>query len=167
MTEPTATASHGVASADFRAAMAAHAAGVVVVTTRDADGRPWGLTATSFNSVSLEPPLVLVCVSRTAGGYEAFASCDEFAVSLLHEGQQDIAARFASRGADKFRSQDTTSTPALLPAVEDALCELDCRVHARHPAGDHLIVVGQVTHIRLREGAPLVHHDRAYRTLRP
>ncbi|MEU4349002.1 flavin reductase family protein [Streptomyces sp. NPDC023838] len=166
MTERNATV-RPTASDSFRSAMARCAAGVVVATTRDAAGRPWGFTATSFCSVSLEPPLILVCVAQSASGYGAFIECAEFAVSVLREDQQEVATRFARSGADKFLPAQTTTTPALLPAVADALCGLDCRVHARYEAGDHLILVGRVTDVRVRNGAPLIHHDRAFRTLRP
>lgn len=156
-----------VSAEAFRAAMACHAAGVVVVTTRDATGCPWGLTVTSFSSVSLEPPLVVACVAHRAGGYRAFADCTRFAVSVLDEDQQEVAARFARSGAEKFppHEQDD-SAPGTPPVVPGALCQLDCRVHARHPTGDHLLLVGRVTGVRHREGAPLIHHRRTFHTLR-
>ncbi|PWI17119.1 flavin reductase [Streptomyces sp. Act143] len=167
MTEQTTGVPRSVPAEAFRAAMACHAAGVAVVTTRDATGRPWGLTVTSFNSVSLEPPLVVACVARRAGGYRAFADCTRFVVSLLDEQQEEVAARFARSGADKFLPHEHDATaPGPPPAVPGALCRLDCRVHARHPAGDHLLLVGRVTETHYREGAPLIHHRRTFHTLR-
>ncbi|WP_405734789.1 flavin reductase family protein [Streptomyces sp. NBC_00028] len=166
MTEQTTGVPRSVPTEAFRAAMACHAAGVAVVTTRDATGRPWGLTVTSFSSVSLEPPLVVACVARRAGGYRAFADCTRFVVSLLDEEQEEVAARFARSGADKFPPHEhDTSTPGMPPAVPGALCRLDCRVHARHPAGDHLLLVGRVTEAHHREGTPLIHHRRTFHTL--
>ncbi|MFF1446501.1 flavin reductase family protein [Streptomyces sp. NPDC058295] len=164
MTDP-AEAPRSVTAEVFRAAMACHAAGVVVVTTRETTGRPWGLTVTSFSSVSLEPPLILVCVARRASGYPAFAACTKFAVSVLEEGQEDVAARFAHSGAEKFTAQESCDTPATAPVVAGALCQLDCHVHARHPAGDHLLLLGLVTSVRYRQGAPLIHHRKAFHTL--
>ncbi|MEU9787415.1 flavin reductase family protein [Streptomyces phaeochromogenes] len=150
----------------FRAAMAQLAGGVVVVTTEDADGRPYGFTATSFCSVSMDPALVLVCLAETSSSYEAFMDCRGFAVSLLGQEQRALATRFATTGADKFRAEDTVTTPRLLPAVEGALAVLDCDVHARHPAGDHIILVGAVRHVLPGRGEPLVYHDRAFQQLR-
>ncbi|MEV7194339.1 flavin reductase family protein [Streptomyces sp. NPDC093510] len=166
MTDTVAGALSSVTAESFRSAMACHAAGVAVVTTRDAAGRPWGLTVTSFSSVSLEPPLVLTCVAHRAGGYEAFAACTGFAVSLLDEVQQEIAQRFARSGGEKFSPQDSDDDSMCSPVVDGALCQLECRVHARYPAGDHLLLVGRVTQLRYRQGAPLVHHQRAFHTLR-
>ncbi|MDQ1050694.1 flavin reductase family protein [Streptomyces sp. V4I2] len=155
----------------FRAAMAQLAGGVVVVTTDDADGRPHGFTATSFCSVSMDPALVLVCLAETSSSYAAFMDCGGFAVSLLSQEQSVLATRFATTGADKFRAEDTVTTPRLLPAVAGALAVLDCAVHARHPAGDHIILVGAVRHVlsgraESGRGEPLVYHDRAFRQLR-
>ncbi|MGI3202702.1 flavin reductase [Streptomyces sp. GLT-R25] len=150
----------------FRAAMAQLAGGVVVVTTEDTDGRPYGFTATSFCSVSMDPALVLVCLAETSSSYEAFMDCRGFAVSLLGQEQRALATRFATTGADKFRAEDTVTTPRLLPAVEGALAVLDCDVHARHPAGDHMILVGAVRHVLPGRGEPLVYHDRAFQQLR-
>ncbi|MGP4115184.1 flavin reductase family protein [Streptomyces sp. 4N509B] len=166
----TATATAAVAPRDpdaFRTAMARFAAGVVVVTTRDADGQPKGFTATSFCSVSLDPPLILVCLAETSSSFQAFTSCDDFAVSVLHTGHTALATRFATTGADKFRAEDTTHTPRLLPAVVGALSTLECEVHDRHQAGDHMILVGAVTSVRLGDaGDPLVYHDRSFSRLR-
>jgi flavin reductase ActVB len=149
----------------FRAAMSQLAAGVVVVTTRDADGQPYGFTATSFCSVSVNPPLILVCLAETSSSFAAFTSCDDFAVSLLHTEHASVATRFATTGADKFRAEDTTLTPRLLPAVSGALIALDCEVHDRHRAGDHMILIGAVTTVRMGQGAPLVYYDRTFRQL--
>ncbi|MEW2059851.1 flavin reductase family protein [Streptomyces sp. NPDC007002] len=150
----------------FRTAMAQLAGGVVVVTTEDDEGRPRGFTATSFCSVSLDPPLVLVCLAKSSSSYQVFAECRAFAVSLLRAEQSALATRFARSGGEKFRPEHTVTTPHLLPAVADALATLDCAVHARHPAGDHIILVGAVRHVSSGRGEPLVYHDRAFRRLR-
>lgn len=167
MSDAAATAWRTADTDGFRAAMARFAAGVVVVTTTDQDGTPRGFTATSFCSVSLTPPLVLVCLADTASAFGSFMACDDFAVSVLREDHSPIATRFATSGADKFRAADTALTPRLLPAVPGALCELDCRVHDRHRAGDHVILVGLVTGMRTGQGKPLVYYDRSYRRLNP
>lgn len=152
---------------EFRAAMARFASGVVVVTTLDTDGEPRGFTASSFCSVSLRPPLILVCLANSAESFAAFSACGPFAVSVLGSEHDALATRFATRGVDKFASGGLSLTPGGLPAVADSLVELDCEVHARHQAGDHMILVGRVCGARLGEdaGAPMVHYERSFRSL--
>ncbi|MDV9177299.1 flavin reductase family protein [Streptomyces sp. W16] len=150
---------------DFRAAMARFPSGVVVVTTRCGDGTPRGFTASSFCSVSLEPPMVLVCLANSADSAPSFECCDRFAVSVLAPAHRPLALRFATKGTDKFASEGLGLSPGGLPTVERALSELDCTPHARHPAGDHTVLIGRVTGVRLGEGSPMVYYDRAFRTL--
>ncbi|GLW51075.1 actinorhodin polyketide dimerase [Streptomyces sp. NBRC 14336] len=154
-----------VAPEEFRAAMSRFPSGVVVVTTRCPDGTPRGFTASSFCSVSLNPPMVLVCLANAADSASTFARCDRFAVSVLRPRHRLLAERFATKGADKFGSGGLRPGPGGLPAVERALSVLDCAVHARHPAGDHTVLIGRVTEVRLGEGAPMVYYDRSFRTL--
>ena len=169
MTEhPTTVATRRAAvpdPAEFREAMARLAAGVVVVTTREPDGTPRGFTATSFCSLSLDPPLVLVCLAHTSSSFAAFDSCTEFAVSILGAEQAEVARRFATSGADKFAAGGHEPSPAFLPVVADAPVQLDCRLHARHRAGDHTIMIGRVSGVRLAAGEPLIYYDRDFRTV--
>jgi flavin reductase ActVB len=166
VTEGTQTARRA-SSEEFRAAMARFAAGVVVVTTLDESGLPRGFTASSFCSVSLDPPLVLVCLANSADSFAAFDSCGQFAVSVLSPEHRPLAEQFATKGADKFASGGLSRTPGGLPAVAGALVELECETHARHPAGDHAILVGRVSGARLEEGAatPMIYYDRSFRFL--
>ncbi|MEV5959547.1 flavin reductase family protein [Streptomyces sp. NPDC051987] len=166
MTEATQTVRRA-ASEDFRAAMARFPAGVVVVTTLGGDGVPRGFTASSFCSVSADPPLILVCLADSADSSTAFAACDRFAVSVLGPEHQVLARRFATKGADKFACGGLSRTPGGLPAVAGALVELDCQTHARHPAGDHTILIGKVAGTRLGEDTltPMVYYDRSFRLL--
>ncbi|WP_443060221.1 flavin reductase family protein [Streptomyces sp. NBC_00444] len=154
-----------VAPEEFRAAMARFPSGVVVVTTRCQDGTPRGFTASSFCSVSLEPPMVLVCLANSADSAWSFARCDRFAVSVLTPVHQPLALRFATKGSDKFAAGGMRLGPGGLPTVERALSELDCEAYARHPAGDHTVLIGRVTGVRLGEGSPMVYYDRDFRTL--
>lgn len=160
------TAAHAwVNSSEFRAAMARFPTGVAVVTTTDSSCDPHGFTASSFCSASLEPPLVLVCLAHSANSYEVFAGCDHFAVSVLRPGHEDVARRFATKNADKFALGDFTLSPLGLPALDGALFVLDCAVHGRYPAGDHTIMVGEVRHVRLHDGQPMVYFSRGFRQL--
>ncbi|MEV8037670.1 flavin reductase family protein [Streptomyces sp. NPDC086182] len=147
--------------------MARFAAGVVVVTTLGDDGVPRGFTASSFCSVSMHPPLILVCLANSADSHAAFTSCENFAVSVLGPEHRPLAEQFATKGADKFASPGLSLTPAGLPAAAGALAELDCRTHARHPAGDHTILIGRVSGARLGQdtATPMVYYDRSFRLL--
>jgi flavin reductase (DIM6/NTAB) family NADH-FMN oxidoreductase RutF len=121
---------------------------VTVVTTCDAQGRPAGLTATAFSSVSLTPPLVLVCVARNAQSYSALSASDRFAVNILASGQEAVSQRFASPPAaenwEKFEGVAYKPGTLGLPVLEGALAYLECsQVHA-YAGGDHTIFVGQV-----------------------
>ena len=157
-----------VESTAFRNAMARFASGVTVVTTVDASGVPFGFTASAFSSLSLEPPLVLVCLEKRADSHPAFEQATQFAVSFLTEGQEDIAMRFATRGSDKFGGFETVAGEVTgLPLIPGALVHLECRLHDRLPGGDHTIIVGEVLTARSNEGAPLLHYNRQFGRFQP
>lgn len=150
----------------FRDAMARFPSGVVVATTRDDAGEAHGFTASSFCSVSADPPLVLLCLATSATCHPVFARCRRLAISILHAGQVEHAVRFATKGAPKFTDLDLTSTVNGQPALTGALVTLDCVVEDRHPAGDHTIIVGHVQHVVLGDDRPVtVYHGRAFHTL--
>lgn len=128
----------------LRQAFGTFVTGVTVITTVDAQGSPRGMTANSFSSVSLDPPLLMVCVGKSASSYPAFASSECFAVNLLHEGQVDVSSTFASKAADKFQSVEHDSVHTGAPILNDCLTWFDCTVDQRVEAGDHLILIGQV-----------------------
>lgn len=153
-----------VSAERFRQTLAQYATGIAVVTARAADGTPVGMTINSFASVSLEPPLVLWSLGRRAGSFEAFAAAPRFLVHVLAAGQLELARRFATRGAPKFADGDWHDTEHGLPLLDGAVAWLACETHARHDAGDHVIVVGQVTRCGGEGGAPLIFHDRRYVT---
>jgi len=135
-----------LAPEDFRRVLGHWATGVTVVTTWDADGHPAGLTASSVTSVSLDPPLVLVCVAHTSQSYPAFQSHGKFAINVLHTDHEQIARRFASSvgGPEKFESIGYRPGALGLPILKDALAELECTIVHAYPAGDHTIFVGRV-----------------------
>ncbi len=124
------------------------ASGVTIITAWDADKRPTGLTASSFASVSLHPPLILVCVSQKAQSYPAIKAAGRFAVNILSQGQEAISRRFATAptatGDEKFAGLEYRSGPFGLPILGDALAELECTVVHAYPGGDHTIFVAQV-----------------------
>ncbi|MFI0421574.1 flavin reductase family protein [Spongiactinospora sp. 9N601] len=149
----------------FRTAMSAFASGVTVVTTMDEGGKPYGFTATSFCSVSLSPPLLLVCLAQSAKCYPVFASCGRFAVSMLRDGQDEVALRFADTRADKFGAGVATQTPAGLPVVDSALCGIECSIQDRYDAGDHMLLLGRVDWVHFHSGDPLIYFNRAFHRL--
>jgi 3-hydroxy-9,10-secoandrosta-1,3,5(10)-triene-9,17-dione monooxygenase reductase component len=148
----------------FKAALSQFASGVTVVTTRDAAGKPLGLTVSAFCSVSLDPPLVLVSIAAGSESHRGFRESGRFAVSILGEGQRDVSKRFAW-GEDRFAglAVEVGSTDAIL--VPGAVAHLECTVQAAHPAGDHVLYVGLVERAEVRPGRPLLYHRGAYREL--
>jgi len=153
--------------ADFRRALGQFAAGVTVVTTRDGQGRSLGLTVTAFASVSLEPPLVLICVDHRSEAHIGFRNPGLFGVSILAEGQEDLSRRFAAGGPAKFKGLELAKGTTGVPLIPGAIAHLECRVAATHDAGDHTIYVGEVLAVEVRPGRPLLYHDRDYRRLEP
>jgi flavin reductase (DIM6/NTAB) family NADH-FMN oxidoreductase RutF len=146
----------------FRAAMAQFATGVTIVTTRDGTGNRFGLTVNAFASVSLDPPLVLVCIDNRSDAHKGFQASGVFGISVLAEGHEDWSRRFATPGLEKWTGSafDTGSTGVAL--VPGALAHFECRVVAAHPTGDHTIYVGQVEGLATAPGRPLLYHSSAY-----
>lgn len=149
----------------FRAALSQFAAGVTVVTTIGDDGKPCGLTATAFTSVSLDPPLVLVCIDKGADSFPHLLAAPAFAVSILTAEQQSLSNQFARSGTDKFAGVATRTAVTGSPLIADALVHLDCRTTQRVEAGDHVVFIGMVEFAEVLAGNPLLYHGGAYRTL--
>lgn len=150
---------------DFREALARWASGVTVVATT-LEGRRYGLTASSFTSVSLSPPLVLVCVDRRAESCDALLRSGRFGVSLLAADQQDDALRMARADQDKFDGLRFRDGEHLgQPLLEGALAHLECRLFRADEAGDHLLFLGEVCAVNVAEGAPLLYFQRRFRGL--
>jgi len=149
----------------FREAMSRFASGVTVVTARRGEERV-GLTASSFASVSLDPPLVLVCVSRTIQAHGIIEAERAFAVNVLGSHQLDVALRFGGlkpEQTDRFEGLAWTAAVTGAPILTDSIASLDCRLHASHPGGDHTIFVGEVVGAAIATtGEPLVYHSRAW-----
>jgi len=160
------TASPAVTPLDLRRAAGQFATGVTVVTVRDGDGFR-GMTANSFTSVSLDPPLVLVSVDRRSETQAGFRASGAFAVSVLAEGQEELSRRFAASGHEKFADLATSLGALGLPLVPNALAHIECRVVAAHEAGDHTLYVGEIVSLAVRPGRPLLYHQGLYRRLDP
>lgn len=141
----------------FRRVMGHFATGVTVVTSRDRDGVPVGLTVNALTSVSLDPLLLLVCLHREAGPHDPLLESGVFAVNILRRDQGDLAIRFASGDTrERFHGMDVQDAPLGSPLLPEVLGWVECTVHAVHPGGDHSIVVGRVSACEAGEGGPLL-----------
>ena len=146
-----------VSENEFREALSRVASGVSVVTTRDSSGRSHGITVSAFCSLSLDPPLVLICIEKATASHYAFHESRSFIVNILDESQQDISERFAAPAADRFAATDFEPGGDGIPRLRTALAVLECRVTDVCDGGDHTIFVGSVERAAAREGAPLVY----------
>ena len=145
------------AAARLRESLGCFVTGVTVITTRGEDGELYGLTANSFSSVSLDPPLVLFNLSRTADCFAAFESVNFFAVNVLRSDQEALSGRFATKDIDKWSGVAWRPGYADSPVLDGAIATFECRVTARHEGGDHVIYVGEVVDFSHEpEGDPLV-----------
>ena len=143
----------------LRGVMGAYPTGVTIVAARDEGGEPFGLTVNSFTSVSLDPPLVLVCISHASTSHDRLLATEDFAVSLLAGDQEAIAWRFAQEPSEgRFDDGRWTSAPSGAPVLEDALAWLDCRMHEVLDGGDHSIVVGRVVEATATDRPALLFH---------
>ena len=150
------------ARTDYRRALAQFTTGVTIVTTRTAAGSPTGLTVNSFNSVSLDPPLILWSLSLKAGALPAFRDCPSYAINVLAADQLELAKRFALRGVDRFAGTEWHAGPGELPVINGSVATLIAQNRNQHLEGDHIIFVGEVTEFDVTGGPPLVFHDGRY-----
>lgn len=155
----------GIGPDEFRHVLGHFASGVTVVTTWDADGRPTGLTASAFTSVSLEPPLILVCVDHKAQSYPALRASGRFAVNVLAVEHETLSRRFATTDADKFNEVGYHPGPLGLPLLPEALAHLECRTVHAYSGGDHTIFVGEVEAAHAHDGEPLLYFRGDYTRL--
>jgi flavin reductase (DIM6/NTAB) family NADH-FMN oxidoreductase RutF len=146
----------------FRTALGAFATGVTIVTTRDAEGRDVGLTANSFNSVSLDPPMVLWSLAKSSRSLPAFLEAGHFAVHVLAANQEELSLRFATRGADKFSGLDVERSAGQVPLLRGCSARFVCRTAFRHEAGDHMIFVGEVESFDHSDLPELLFHRGRY-----
>jgi len=147
----------------IRRAFGAYPTGVAVATTVTDDGARVGMTVSSFNSVSLDPPLILWSLGNNSLNYDAFAAAEHFAVHVLARHQQDLSLRFAARGDDKFAGLECGAGVDGDPILPDYAACFECRTEHRYPGGDHVIIVGRVTNFEDRAQEPLIFHRSTYR----
>ena len=154
-----------VSHEEFRQALGRFASGVTVVTCKSDDGNPGGLTVSAFSSLSLEPPLVLICIDRRASVYENLKEGSWFAVNVLAQDQESVSRRFASREADRFKGIGYREGKTGAPLIEGALACIECRVVHSYPGGDHTVFIGQVESSEVNDGKPLLYFRGGYSSI--
>ncbi|MGP8246285.1 MAG: flavin reductase family protein [Bryobacteraceae bacterium] len=160
---PTQAAS--VSSDLFRQACGRFPNGVTIATVTDSGGAPHGLTVSSFSSLSLDPPLVLICLGHAVTVIDRFRAAGYFGLSVLAENQQSISERFARRGHNRFTGVPWHSGEFGVPLIDGCLAAMECAVDRRVSAGDHDILIGRMLRAHVSEGRPLVHWAGNYRKL--
>ncbi len=152
----------------FRAALGMFATGVTIVTVRTASGELVGLTANSFNSVSLSPPLVLWSLGKSAASMAAFSAGSHYAINILGADQKQLAERFATKGVDRWQGVAHTYGEHGAPLITGAVASFECLNRSRYDEGDHVVFVGEVQRCQHRMGAaPLLYHGGKFYTEHP
>lgn len=161
MTEESQVERASVSERRFRDTMARWPSGVTVVTARDGDG-PVGMTAASFSSLSLDPPLVLICVAHAANSHDGLVGAPGFAVHILGSGQAEVSARFAEPGPEKFDDYPDQAGPFGAPLLPFGVALLVCEHHGTLDGGDHTILLGRVVETQVAGTDPLIYCNRGY-----
>ena len=168
MTPPRQAQPPTFSAQEFRFALGMFATGVTIVTARGADGQVIGLTANSFNSVSLTPPLVLWSLSRAAASMAVFSAGSHYAINVLAADQKELAERFARKGADRWLGVTFDQGAGGAPLLHGAAATFECFNRSRYEEGDHVIFVGEVERVTHRPRAsPLLYHGGRYYTEHP
>ncbi len=148
--------------ATYRSTLGRFASGITIITARDAEGRDVGMTVSAFSSLSLTPPLVLICIDNAASVAPVLEHCETFAVNILADDQEELSRRFAKRELNRFEGVPIARGELGVALLDGALANLECRVSARQPGGDHTILIGEVKAANLREGHPLLYYRGGY-----
>jgi flavin reductase (DIM6/NTAB) family NADH-FMN oxidoreductase RutF len=156
-----------VTGAEFRHACGRFPTGITIATVLDASGGPHGLTVSSFTSVSLEPPLILICLGHDVSIIQHFRKATYFGINILNETQQPLSERFARRGHDRFDGLKWHAGVTGVPLLPGCLAQIECSVYRSVEMGDHDIFVGEMAHARVHGGEPLIHFASIYRKLEP
>jgi flavin reductase ActVB len=154
-----------VTSDEFRRACGRFATGVTIATALDRQGGPHGLTVSSFTSVSLEPPLVLICLGHAVTVVDIFREATHFGINVLAADQQHLSERFARKGADRFDGLEWERGQTGVPLIPGALAHMECKVRDRVKSGDHDIFIGEMVHASASDGDPLLHFVGRYREI--
>ncbi|HEU4990459.1 MAG TPA: flavin reductase family protein [Gemmatimonadaceae bacterium] len=149
----------------FRAALGRFASGVTILTVLDAEGRDHGMTVSAFCSLSLDPPLVLACIDRSADMHALLLKREHVGITLLAAGQEALSRRFAELESDRFEGLGFSRGEHGVVLFDGALAHLECRVRARHPEGDHTIIVCEVERAEVRQERPLLYYRGGYAQL--
>ncbi|PYP87779.1 MAG: flavin reductase [Blastocatellia bacterium AA13] len=158
----------GVSKDEFRQALSHFASGVTVVTARCSDDECRGITVSAFSSLSLDPPLILVCIDKRSSLHDHLQVSSHFAVNILAHVQEDTSRRFASRDPDRFSGVTHSSGVSGSPLIAGSIAHLECCVVNVYPGGDHSIIVGEVISTDVNhEGAPLTYFRGGYSTTTP
>jgi flavin reductase (DIM6/NTAB) family NADH-FMN oxidoreductase RutF len=150
----------------FRRVCSKYATGITILTVLDSLGTPHGMTVNSFTSVSLSPPLILVCIDRQTPILSHFTPGTRFGVNVLHEEQKELSTWFARSGHDRFSGREWRAGETGAPILPGMLATLECEVNQMIEAGDHVVVIGAALHATWREGQPLVYFNSSYQSLR-
>jgi flavin reductase (DIM6/NTAB) family NADH-FMN oxidoreductase RutF len=154
-----------VSQDEFRSALGRFASSVTVVTTKTKNDKLSGITVSAFTSVSLEPPLILVCINKRTSIHDIFEKGHYFAVNILAEDQEILSRRFASKEPDRFAGTGYTEGTTGSPILDGVIAAIECRVLYTYPGGDHTIVVGEVERIAVTDGKPLAYFRGGYAQL--
>jgi flavin reductase (DIM6/NTAB) family NADH-FMN oxidoreductase RutF len=158
-------ATMAVDQAEFRRALGHFAAGVTVVTAKLDDGSLAGITVTAFSSLSLVPPLVLICIDKRARIHDRLKKKGAFAVNMLAHDQEVVSRRFSTKTEDPFRETAYREGATGSPLLEGSIATIECRIVDLLPGGDHTIVVGEVMATGITEGKPLAYFRGGYAEL--
>lgn len=151
--------------ARFRQALGHFASGVTVVTTA-AGGELYGMTVSSFSSLSLNPPLILICIDKGVPSHDILKDAGRFVVNILEERQEHLSRRFATTATDKFKGVAWHTGKLGLPVLDNTLAAIECSLRDTLDGGDHTIFIGEVVDVEVREGAPLLYYRRGYHELK-
>jgi flavin reductase (DIM6/NTAB) family NADH-FMN oxidoreductase RutF len=151
-----------VTSEEFRRACGRFATGVTIASVLDGQGAPHGLTVSSFTSVSLDPPLILICLGHAVSVIQHFRNATHFGINVLAEDQQALSDRFARKGLDRFDGLVWQPGVSGVPLIPGVLAAIECAVHRIVPMGDHDILVGEMVNAQVCDGGPLLHFMGAY-----
>ena len=151
---------------EFRKCLSKFATGVTVVTCTDDDGRPYGITANSFSSVSLRPRLLLWNVAKVSNSLQAFLDAEHFAINILTRDQQELSSHFAKSDHTLFDTVDILRSEENVPLIPGTLACFQCRTFQIHDCGDHYIIIGEVVRFEARDAEPLVFFGGKYASLK-